>query len=62
MQMGSHLSRNGLSLLIPEDKHTPKDHVEQALLLEHPFGVPPELPLDFKFAAVKSAEECRATA
>ena len=62
LQMGSHLSRNGLSLLVPEDKHTPKEHAEQALSLEHPFAVPPDIPLDVKFAAVRSSEDCRGTA
>ena len=31
--MGTHLSRNGLSLFIPEDKHTPLEHIKQALQL-----------------------------
>lgn len=38
LQQGSHLSRNGLSLLSPEDKHKPWGHAAQAQELEHPFS------------------------
>ena len=62
LQMGSHLSRNGLPLLIPEDEQSPQDHVLQALELEHPFSISPEIPLDLKFAALRSTENCRAEA
>ena len=36
--------------------------MQQAQLLEHPFCISPEIPLDMKFAATRSADSCRRTA
>ena len=62
VQQGTHLSRNGMKMLIPDDKPkgsmlTPKAHVEIAKLLEHPFQTPPDLPLDLQFAANASVPD-----
>ena len=48
------MSRNGLNLLIPEET-TLEDHVAQAKQLDHPFRVPPDIPLDLCFASAKTA-------
>ena len=41
LQTGSHLSRNGLNLLVSEEIQNPLGHVKAARLLHHPFGVSP---------------------
>ena len=51
----THLSRDGLQLLIPEPRLDPQEHVAQAQQLLHPFSHSPELPLDLKFAAELTA-------
>ena len=58
LQQGTHLSKNGLSLLILEDRSKgPLDHVCQAMELDHPFQMPVALPLDLQFAAERGAED-----
>ena len=62
VQQGTHLSRNGMRMLIPDDAPkgsmpTPKEHVRLAKLLEHPFQAPPDLPLDLQFAANASVPD-----
>ena len=51
VQQNTHLSRDGLQLLIPEPRLAPQEHVAQAQKLLHPFSHSPELPLDLKSAA-----------
>ena len=51
MQKNTHLSGDGLQLLIPEPRLGPQEHLDAALNLLHPFAHSPELPLDLKFAA-----------
>ena len=51
VQKNTHLSRDGLQLLIPEPRLGPQEHVDAAHKLLHPFAHSPELPLDLKFAA-----------
>ena len=55
VQKNTHLSRDGLQLLIPEPRLGPLEHVDAAQKLLHPFANSPELPLDLKFAAEQSA-------
>ena len=55
VQKNTHLSRDGLQLLIQEPRLDPLEHVGAALKLVHPFASSPELPLDLKFAAERSA-------
>ena len=54
-QLGGHLSKNGMTLMVPEEGQEPMEHVKIAHTLRHPFTAPPELPLDLKFAAAASA-------
>ena len=35
---------------------TPEAHVAKALILDHPFQTPPNLPLDFQYASLESAK------
>ena len=58
-QLGTHLSKNGLDMVIPDDKpkgsmYTPEEHVLLAKELTHPFQSPPNLPMDLTFAAETS--------
>ena len=55
MQKNTHLSRDGLQFLIPEPRLGPLEHVDAAQKLLHPFANSPELHLDLKFAAERSA-------
>ena len=55
VQQNTHLSRDGLQLLIPEPRLGPQEHVAQAHKLLHPFACSPELPLDLKYAAELTA-------
>ena len=55
VQKNTHLSRDGLQLLIQEPRLDPLEHVDAALNLVHPFASSPELPWDLKFAAERSA-------
>jgi hypothetical protein len=55
VQKNTHLSRDGLQLLIPEPCLGPQEHLDAALKLLHPFANSPELPLDLKFAAERTA-------
>ena len=54
-QLGGHLSKNGMTLMVPEEGQEPMEHVKIAHTLRHPFTASPELPLDLKFAAAASA-------
>ena len=61
IQQGTHLSRNGLEMLIPIGLTSPIDHVDLASKAEHPFTKPVNIPLDLQFAAQKSAGDPRVT-
>ena len=65
-QLGTHLSKNGLPMLIPDDQpkgsmYTPQEHVLRAKQLAHPYQSPPHLPMDLKFASKASVEDVSAT-
>ena len=60
IQQGTHLSRNGLEMLIPLGLTSPLDHVDMATNLEHPFTKPVNIPLDLQFAASRSAMDPQA--
>ena len=51
IQENTHLSRDGLQLLIPEPRLDPQEHVAQVQRLLNPFSHSPELLPDLKFAA-----------
>ena len=58
-QQGTHVSNNGLAMLIPDDNPKgsmliPKQHVAKAQLLDHLFQWPPDFPLDLQYAASAS--------
>ncbi len=53
-QLVTHIGKNGLSLMIPEDASL-EDHVGIARTLTHPFTSPPDMPADLRFAAAQSA-------
>ncbi len=53
-QLATHIGKNGLSLMIPEDASL-EDHVRIARTLTHPFTSPPDMPADLRFAAAQSA-------
>ena len=55
IQQGTHLSRNGLEMLIPMGLTSPLDHVVVAAEAEHAFTKPVNIPLDLQFAAQRSA-------
>ena len=62
VQQGTHLSKNGMEMLIPDNNPkgsmlTPEAHVAIAKLLEHPFQTPPNLPWDLQFAANASVPD-----
>ena len=60
IQQGTHLSRNGLEMLIPLGLTSPLDHVDMATKLDHPFTKPVNIPLDLQFAASRSAMDPQA--
>ena len=62
LQQGTHLSRNGLQMLIPEAIQDVELHVRLARGLDHPFVHPVALPLDLQFAAAKSYDDPAACA
>lgn len=62
VQKNTHLSRDGLQRLIPEPRLGPLEHVDAAQKVLHPFANSPELPLDVKFAAERSASSPDETA
>ena len=63
-QAGTHLSKQGMPMLIPDNSPkgsmlTPKAHVAKAQLLDHPFQTPPNLPLDLQYASLASIHSKR---
>ena len=57
IQLGTHLARNGPSMLIEDQSLSPEDHVEAARALEHPLDCPTDIPIDMQFAARISSED-----
>ena len=57
IQLGTHLSGNGLSMLLEDQSLNPEDHVEAARALEHPFDCPPDIPIGMQFAACISSKD-----
>ena len=43
-------------MTIQDTSLSPEDHVEAAKSLDHPFGCPPNIPIDMQFAARISSE------
>ena len=59
IQVGTHLSKQGMPMLIPDKNPkdsmlTPKAHVAKALLSDNPFQTPPHLPVDLQYASLES--------
>ena len=64
-QLGTHLSKNGMDMFIPDDEpkgsmYTPEEHVFLAKELVHPFQSLPNLPMDLNFAAEASVKDVQA--
>ena len=65
-QLGTHLSKNGREMLIPDDQpkgsvNTPEQHVLLAKELDHPFQLPLRLPLDLHFASEAATADVQTT-